>query len=573
MVDSLRVALEVLERDLAIYKPPPKLSLVEWADTYRRIAAGTSASPGHWKTSSQPCAFGPMAAVTDADTHTISVMAGTQMIKSEYLQNCAGYFIHQDPSPILFMQPTQSAAANFSKERFAPTIEASPALRAIIAAPKSRDSENTISHRSFPGGSLDFVGANSPTDLASRPKRIVLCDEIDKYPLSAGAEGDPLALAEERASTYRSVGRAKFIRTCSPTTEGFSRIEREYLASDQRKCFVTCIHCGHDQILTWSHLRWDRDESNGHLPDTAAIACEECGSIWSERDRINALNALEHAPGYGWRQTKKFTCCGEIRTPSVWNDRGRSLCPICEQPAPYDGHAGFHASKLYSKRHRLPEIVREFLEAKGDQELLKKFTNTALAELWTPQYSATFDPYALIARAETYGPDDLPEDIRVVTGFCDVQGDRLEAMFMGWGRDLEAWVISYHIVHADPAQPQAWKELDALLATKFVTVSGRPLRVAAFGIDWGGSAGEAVLSYCNSPTISMLSCREVCDQYSAQLRLTPAPQSRRARSSARLQDTTGTNMSRAARALTSSSKSLEHKRSSYLVTGPSYRPA
>lgn len=446
----------------------------------------------------QPIAFGPMDAMFDRDTNTTSVMAGTQIIKTEFLINVASYYICQDPSPILFVQPTQGAATAFSKERFAPTIECTPALREKVEPPKSRDSENTITHKTYMGGSIDFVGANSPTDLSSRPKRIILCDEIDKYPLSAGSEGDPLKLAEERASTYKTVGRAKFVRTCSPTIKDFSRIEREYLASDQRKCFVKCIYCEHEQVLTWKHVRWDRGEKNEHLPHTASIICEECGVIWTERDRIKALDALRDAKGYGWRQTKPFNCCGELHTPSKWNEKGRSLCPTCKQASVYNGHAGFHASKIYSKRHRLPEIVAEFLEAKGDQELLKKWTNSALAEVWEPQYGATFDVNALMLRAETYGPDDLPEQVLVVTAFCDVQGDRLEVQFVGWGKDEEAWPFKYDIIHQDPAQPQAWKELNALITEKFSTATGRILRVAAFGIDWGGNHGDKVLSFCRA---------------------------------------------------------------------------
>jgi phage terminase large subunit GpA-like protein len=494
---SLPAALRVLERDLDLYKPPPKLTLIEWSDRFRKVASKTSAAPGRWKTATQPCAFGPMLAATDPLTHTVTVMAGTQILKSESLINVASYYICQDPSPILLVQPTQGAATAFSKERFAPTIEATPALRDKVIPLAYRDSENTIGHKDYAGGSIDFVGANSPTDLSSRPKRIILCDEIDKWPTSAGEEGDPLKLAEERASTYHNVGRAKFVRTCSPTVEGFSRIGREYAASDQRKCYVLCPHCAHDQVLTWAHVRWDRDEQNNHLPDTAAICCEECGAIWSERDRLRALDVLAAASDYGWRQTKPFACCGETHTPSIWDDRGRSLCPSCGQPSPYQGHAGFHCSKLYSKRHRLSEIVKEFLEAKADQELLRKWTNTALAELWAPQYMASFDSHALMARAENYGPLDLPEAVLVITGFCDVQGDRLEVMFVGWGRDMEAWVIAYEIIHQDPAEPQAWKELDALIASTFRTVSGRPMRVAAFGIDVGGGVfTNQVLTYC-----------------------------------------------------------------------------
>jgi phage terminase large subunit GpA-like protein len=439
-----------------------------------------------------------MRAVTERDTHTVTLKAGTQILKSELLTNVALFYIHQDPSPILLVQPSQAAAEAFSKERFATTVAVTPAVRNLVKTPKSRDSDNTITHKDYPGGSLDFVGANSPTDLASRPKRIVLADEVNKYPPSAGAEGDPLTLAEERASTYKALGRAKFVRACSPT-HAHGRISREYASSDQRKLFVACPHCGHEQILTWAHVVWDKDEAGEHLPDTAGILCAgpDCGAIWSERDRFAALAALEFAPDYGWRQTRKFSCCGEAQPPEAWEDRGRSLCRLCGARSAYDGHAGFHVSKLYSARHRLPELVREFVKAKGDPELLRKWTNTGLAEDWAEERAGEqVDGAGLIARAEPYGPDDLPVAVQVVTGFCDVQGDRLEVQLIGWGHAEEAWPFLYEIIHQDPAQPAAWLELDTLLRRIFKTRDGRTLRVAAFGMDTGGHHGAQVYAFC-----------------------------------------------------------------------------
>ena len=481
-----------------IFRPAPVMDLVEWADTYRQVASETSASPGQWKTTSQPVAFGPMRAVTDADTHTVTVMAGTQILKTELCLCAAFYFIHLDPSPILLVQPTQGAAEAFSKERFAPSVEATPVLRGLIASSKSRDSDNTITGKSFPAGRIDFVGANSPTDLSSRPKRIVIEDEIDKYPTSAGAEGDPVRLAEERASTYHAVGRAKFIRTCSPTEEGTSRIAREYEASDRRKCFVACPHCGFEQTLAWADVHWDKDASGANLPETAGILCQgpDCGAIWSESDRRRALNALEFSAGNGWRQTREFSCCDETQQPTVWDDCGRSLCKTCGSRAPYAGHAGFNVSKFYSKRHRLADIVKEFLEAKGEPELLRKWTNTALAEVWTLQGGEKIDSTGLMSRQEAYGPDDLPNRVMVVTGFADVQGNRIEAQMIGWGSDEEAWPFLYEVINLDPAQPQAWKELDALLLRIFKRKDGRKLRVAAFGIDTGGNHGAMVYDFC-----------------------------------------------------------------------------
>lgn len=439
-----------------------------------------------------------MLAVTEPDTHTITVMTATQMLKTELLLNIACYHIHQDPGSILFVQPTQNAARDFSKERFQPTVEAMPELAALVPRPKTGGSENTIVHKAYPGGTIDFVGSNSPTDLASRPKRIGLFDEIDKYPPSAGEEGDPLKLGEERLSTYRAVGRSKSVRTCSPTDEDTSRIGREYRASDQRRCFVPCPHCGFRQLLTWAQVQWGKNVAGEHLPDTAGIMCSGpgCGVIWTESERLDALASLASLPDRGWRQTRQFVCCETLQVPEVWDDHGRSLCGQCGQRAPYDGHAGFHVSKLHSRRHRLHHLVREFLEAKDEPELLKKFTNTGLAELWRPQGREGMRGDGLIARAELYGPDDLPDEIRVITGFCDVQGDRLEVQLIGWGQDEEAWPFLYEIIHDDPAQPAAWQRLDEVRCREFRTRAGRVLRVSAFGIDTGGHHGAQVYAYC-----------------------------------------------------------------------------
>ncbi len=489
-------------------KPPTRLNLVQWADRYRFVTL--SSSPGKWKTRTQPVSYGPMMAVTEPDTAKITVMAGTQVVKSELLKNIAYFFIHQEPSPILFVQPTQGAAASFAKERFTPDVRRMPEVQAVIEAPKSRDSDNTITHKEYPGGPLDFVGANSPTDLASRPKRVILCDEIDKYPVSAGPEGDPLTLAEERASTYEDLGLAKFVRACSPTEKGKSRIGREYEAGDQRKCFLACPHCGHDQVPTWAHVRWEKVLEGGtvtidmppgqhareHRSATASIACEGCGALWSERERIKALEALEHAPDHGWRQTKPFICCDERQTPEAWTEAGRSLCRVCGQPSPYDGHASFVIPKWLSSRHKLARLVKEFLDARGDPELMKKVVNTGFAELWEPAGIDRLDGSRLIERAEAYGPDDLPNDVRAITGFCDVQGDRLEVQLVGWGTDEESWPFLYEVINQDPAQPQAWRELRALIGRTFRRADGQLVRIAAFGIDYGGHHGAQVLSFC-----------------------------------------------------------------------------
>lgn len=443
-----------------------------------------------------PVAYGPYLAVTEKDTDTITVMASTQVMKTEFLQNVAGYFIHQDPASILFVQPTQKLAEDFSKERFAPTRESTPVLKALIPDAKARDSGVTITHKEYPGGTLDFVGANSPVDLASRPKRIVLADEIDKYPASAGSEGDPLSLAEERSSTFWN---RKKVRACSPTDELSSRIAGEYAASDQRRCFVSCPHCGHDQMLRFAPetVIWDKDEDGNHLPQTARYFCEECGAGWSEAERVRALRALLDRPDKGWRQTRPFRCCGIEHKPSEWTTLGRSVCPICKEPSHYGGHAGFHVSKLYSTRHKLADVVKEWLGAHKSKEKLRKFINTALAEVWKEKVER-LDPKALAERVEPYSADAAPAGVMLVVWGADTQDDRIEVTFLGFGADEECWVLKHQVLGGDTAKKLVWDELDALVKEPIVTVDGRKLIPQAGCIDSQGHRGEMVHAFCRA---------------------------------------------------------------------------
>jgi len=438
-----------------------------------------------------------MKAITDRHTQIVTMVACTQIIKSEMLVNACGYFIHQDPASILFVQPTQQLAESFSKERFAPTREAMEVLRSLIPDSKARDSGVTITHKEYPGGTLDFVGANSPVNLASRPKRIVLADEIDLYPADAGGMGDPLALAEERSSTFRR--RKKNIRVCSPSDESTSRIWREYEKSDQRRCFVACPHCGHAQILRWSPetVLWDKDENGNHLPHTVRYHCEACGAGWSESERIRALRALAEAPDHGWRQTRPFRCCGQDWRPSVWDDQGRAMCPTCGALAPYDGHAGFQVSKLYSTRHELADVVKEYLGSRKKPELMRKFINTALAEVWKEKVER-LDPAALAERCEPYTHLSAPEAVRLVVFGADTQDDRIEVTFQGFGPDEEIWVLRHEVLNGDTAKKDVWDRLDALILEPVHTVDGRTLTAQAGCIDSGGHRGEMVHAFCRA---------------------------------------------------------------------------
>jgi phage terminase large subunit GpA-like protein len=445
-------------------KPQPRLTVSQWADKERHLSREASAEPGRWDTTRAEYQRGIMDAVSDPTVHTVVVMSSAQVGKTEVLLNAIGFYVDQDPSPILMVQPTLEMAEAFSKDRLAPMLRDSPALQNKVKDPRARDSGNTLRHKVFDGGHITLSGANSPASLASRPIRIVLCDEVDRFDDSAGTEGDPVSLAAKRSINYWN---RKLILTSTPTRKGLSRIEKAFSQSDQRRCFVPCPYCATPQVLKWENVRWDKDKNDKgetikHHPHTAHVVCLECGSLWNDVARWGALRKAE------WQAS-----------------------------APFLGVAGFHLSELYSPWRRLSEIVEDFLEKRHDPTRLQTFVNTSLGETWE-EAGETVPSGALIGRVEAYDDKSLPGDVSVLTAGIDTQDDRLEVQVIGWGAHEESWVAWYEVIPGDPAQAQVWKELDALLLSSFHTAEGRTLKIGAACIDTGGHHAAQALSFCRA---------------------------------------------------------------------------
>lgn len=386
-----------------------------------------------------------MDAVSDPTIETVVVMASAQVGKTEVVNNVVAYHIDQDPCPILVLQPTLEMAQTWSKDRLAPMLRDTPCLRGRVRDARARDSGNTMLHKQFPGGHITMCGANSPAGLASRPIRVVLSDEVDRYPFSAGTEGDPVGLAEKRTTTFFN---RKRVRTSTPTIKGVSRIEAAFLASDRRRYHVPCPHCDHMQVLRWHNIRWDKDGDGGNLPDTAAYYCEGCGARITDTEKSRVLGQGE------WRAEVEFS-----------------------------GVAGFHLSALYSPWVSFAEIVREFLAAKHSPELLQVWTNTVLGEPWEEEGQQA-DDGALLSRREVYGPA-VPEGAGLLTAGVDVQGDRLEIEVLAWGLASETWSMETRILPGDPTKPDVWRDLDDYLLAPWQHVNGQSMRIVCACVDSG----------------------------------------------------------------------------------------
>jgi phage terminase large subunit GpA-like protein len=429
--------------------PPPTLTVSQWSDQHRKLSSESSAEPGQWRTDRVPYLRGIMdAAHTYAE---VVVMKSAQVGWTEALNNTIGYHIDQDPAPILLLQPTLEMAESWSKDRLAPMIRDSPRLNGKVADPKARDSGNTLLHKLFTGGHLTIVGANSPAGLASRPIRILLCDEVDRFPVSAGTEGDPIDLARRRTARFRN---RKILMGSTPTVKGVSRIESAFEHSDQRYYFVPCPHCQEFQRFVWAQVKWDDGK-----PETAHYVCMHCGALLTDADKPEMLRKGE------WRGTKDFS-----------------------------GVAGFHISELYSPWATWSEIATAFVRAKRLPETLKTFINTVLGETWE-EAGTTVEPGSLLERREQYGPENIPDGVLLLTVGGDVQDDRVELQLIGWGADEESWPVEQKVFRGDPGKPALWAEVDQYLSRTFTTEDGRELFVEAACIDSGGHHTQAVYQF------------------------------------------------------------------------------
>jgi phage terminase large subunit GpA-like protein len=395
-----------------------------------------------------------MDALNDPLVEEIVFRKSSQVGWTEMLMNIIGYYIHQDPSPILLIQPTLEMAEAWSKDRFAPTVRDTPVLTERIADPKSRNSGNTILHKTFPGGHLTIAGANSPASLASRPIRVLLFDEIDRYKTSAGTEGSPIRLGMKRTETFWN---RKVLYGSTPTIKGASAIDTLFEDTDQRFFHVPCPHCGAFQTLEWANVRWKENDVS-----TAHYVCPKCRGHITDAHRPDMIKSGQ------WRASKKF-----------------------------NGKVGFHINALYSPfpGARLSKIVSAFLDAKREgHQSLKVFFNTFIGESFDDEIGESVGDVEF--KRETYSAP-VPMQAVVLTAGVDVQTDRLEIEVVGWGLGEVSWGIEHKVLYGDTSRLEIWNELDGYLATTWTHESGHELPIACTCVD-SGYATQKVYAFCKA---------------------------------------------------------------------------
>lgn len=460
--------------------PPDDLTVSQWAEAKRRLSAESAAEPGPWRTERTPYLREPMDAFTDPKVRHIVMVAASQVGKSEFLNNCIGYIIDEDPGSILFIHPTTIDAQEYSKLRIAPMLRDSPALRQKIAAPKSRDSHNTILQKAYPGGILTMCGSTEAHALASKPIRYVFGDERDRWATSAGNEGDPWDLAMARQTTFYN---AKAVEVSTTTIKNASAIEAAYYTGTMERWNSKCPHCGEYHEIRWSDIRFEYDEI-----------------IVSHKKTYKVKKVYYTCPGCGCISTE-----AEMkRAPAKW---------IAENPEAYgQGSRSFWLNAFVSQWASWESIVLKYLNALGSTKKMQVVFNTCFGEPWEDRGDIE-DEDSLLARREDYGKDkngepvELPPGVLVLTAGVDTQDDRMEYEIVGHGFFGETWGIEKGIVMGRPDDDATWNKLDEVVFDRVMRFeNGVGLRVSMSFVDEGGHFTQSVRAQCNTRISKKVFC-------------------------------------------------------------------
>ena len=458
-----KIKLSVKDVMKKCLSPPPKLNLVEWADTYRFLP-DNSAESGRWSTDRVEAARQIYLSISNSDVQEVTIMSCIQFMKTEAMLNTAMFYMHQEPSPIMYVAPKKETAEAWSKERLVKSVNATPVIKDIFTNNR-RGEGNTITQKQFKGGQISIVSARNPTDLAMRACRIMLFDECDKYPVNVGSgeggsggEGDPITVAWGRATTYGK--RAKKITACSPTVEGKSRIEQEYKNSNMSVFYQPCKHCGHEKVLTWVDVLIPRNDDKSFNHQEAKICCSECGTLWNESDRMWSIRN-----GF-WKATKP-----EI----TW-------------------HHGYKVSSLASPFTPVTVLAKEFSDAQNNPEKLKAFYNTRMAETWRevgeqPEWERLYE------RRENYPESVIPDGGLLITCGIDVQKGYMLYEIVAWGRKKESWSIENGMIDGDITDHETKTRLSDFLDRTFLNSKGIEIPLMKTCIDSGYLTNE-VYAFC-----------------------------------------------------------------------------
>lgn len=451
-------------------EPHPPMMPSEWAARYRILTRQDSARPGPWRNSATPYSIAIMDACATAGVVEIVALKSSQAGISEAFRNAIGWMAHLRPDPMLVVLPDEDVAKRIVKTRIVPLFDSCSPLKALQTNSAYDKTQSGVALSN--GFSIRCAWSGSPASLASDPIRVVMLDEVDKYPPFSGREANPIDLATARTKTY---GDDKLVIKLSTPTTREGAIWHAFVQCDVQLYYhVPCHECGRYQQLTFDRVKWDkggvedRDELARHIRLRKRVwyECVKCSAHWTDAQKQNAVRHGVWASEGTANGAQFDETAAELPSGSVVDHIGEGGA----------ARVGFQLSDMLCEWVTLAELASEFVS--GDTFMF--VTNRLGRPHSTAKQKMVPTVFAEKSKQAKLPADVVPEWSTALLATVDVQRDQFYYVVRAWGPDARSHRVSHGSL-------RTFDDVERLLVRGEWPLehNGQPVKCVAVGIDSG----------------------------------------------------------------------------------------
>lgn len=467
-LDQASALLQPWERQA--YRPPSIESIAQWAEREIHLPRSVSSIPGRLSLELTPFMRAPLDAALDPNVDEIVICSSAQVMKTTVILLIVLWSLANDPWNMLHVMPAEDEALEIKAERYIPIIKASPALSRFLSSKEKGQLAGDCIRLN--GATVTFRGSHSPSGLASKPIKLAVADEIDKWDAWTGREADPLDLLQERLKTFYD---AKLVCASTPTTDQ-GRIMSRLRASTNERYHIPCPHCGGFQDLVFGNgqpntpgIKWPKTASFDDIArnDLAWYECAHCHEKIDEKHKRSMVSAGVWVPA-GCRVDDSGSVVGA---------------------QPPRSRVGYHIWAGYSPwpKASWSQIASKWLQVHGDEAKRMNFLNSWLGDTYRIVV-AELKEDVVRQRAGPYLPNEIPDEAIAVSFGIDVQAQGHSTfhyvVVRAWGPSGKSWLVRCVVTNG-------WQQVNAIcFHTDYRRRDGRGLTLLRPVVDSGFRASE-----------------------------------------------------------------------------------
>lgn len=447
--DYLANPADLIRDPLSRYKPPAKVSTVDWAEKNRKFRLPDSGAMVPYDRMRTPYNIGPSDALDEPGVELVVMPKPSRSGGTTIAENYIGKMIDIGPmGRVAWYLGSDDAVKEYCEGAIRPLFEDHPRLAAKIGTARQ---DNTDTRKRIDGHLLEFLAAKD-ANFRNREFVFGMMDEPDGW--SKFGESPRTQLRGRQ----KNIGRRRKGMIASHPDRGWRAGVAAAWESTSRGIYIMrCPDCG---LFAAAHatkywpdvdefkLTYDRDERADmdtrieQAGRTAGMACPHCGTVHDDKARFAMV---DEAGLEGW-----------------WMHRGQTLDPvegIVGEPDPHT-ERGFWVHGIMVKTSPAAELAKGLEEAlcKYERAGGSKETTKALREFMSKQMGEIFEgkkdiegvsAASLRKRAKEEQSVSIgwfPPEALFITAAVDVGSAKFDVSFRAWDAEGRSWWLDRHTI-------------------------------------------------------------------------------------------------------------------------------